>query len=139
MTSPLTDTVATKQDLGVLMARINEKRTKSRQFSNVTLAGALKDFGVKIVGLDKLLMTYGTSWKKQRSPGMTHPPPRRVVLSSHASSTDSSPEGTESSSTIGSEVGDPRYDHSEDTNNDLGSMDVLACAGGGHRLSLPPT
>ncbi|KAG6336420.1 hypothetical protein ID866_2663 [Astraeus odoratus] len=131
------DTFNTKQDLGVLMARINAKRTRGRQSSNVTLVGALKDFGVKIIGLDKLFMTYG-SGRRKRFDRPTHRPPQRVVLSSCASSTSSSPEGSELCSTIDSEEGNAHYDDDEDTDGDRAHLDMLSPVEGGHRMPLAP-
>ncbi|KIK92450.1 hypothetical protein PAXRUDRAFT_829956 [Paxillus rubicundulus Ve08.2h10] len=65
--------VGTVQNLGIgaLMAVIGAKRARSRQFSNITLVGALKDLGS---------MSLGRTGRKKRCIGATHPP--RVALGS---------------------------------------------------------
>lgn len=75
------DTLTRYRDFGILMAKISAKRRRSRQASNFTLVGTLKDFGVKMTGLDKLLKTYGRDRKKQR-----YASPQRVVLDSRVGS-----------------------------------------------------
>lgn len=85
------------------MAKISTKRTRSRQASNATLVGTLKDFGMKMKRLDKLLMTYGRDRKRQ-----WYGSPQRVVLDLRAGPDISSPTESGSSSTTSS--GDD-YDH----------------------------
>lgn len=105
------DTLTTYQNLGVLMAKISAKRPRSRHASNATLVASLKDLGMKMKRLDKLLMTYGHDRKRQ-----WHGSPQRVVLDLPVGSHTSSPTGSASSSTAGSGDGYGYDEESRDEN-----------------------
>ncbi|KAL4076569.1 hypothetical protein V8B97DRAFT_1915479 [Scleroderma yunnanense] len=114
------NTLTPYRSFGAFMARISANRTKSRQMSNVTLGVTLKDFGVKMKGLDKLLMTYGRNRKKQR-----YDSSQRVVLGSRAGSNHSiRAESDESSSTASS--GEDGRDHRYEGDADEESEDLSA-------------
>ncbi|KAH7886778.1 hypothetical protein F5I97DRAFT_1870140 [Phlebopus sp. FC_14] len=59
--APLADLVSNRtgsiadaaQNIGALMAAIGAKRSRSREFSNVTLVGALKDLGGSMIGVSR--------------------------------------------------------------------------------------
>ncbi|KAI6012254.1 hypothetical protein EDC04DRAFT_2761948 [Pisolithus marmoratus] len=79
----------TANSFGLLMATIGAKRSRSRQHSNNTFIGTLKDLGVRMTGLDRMTATYGHGRKKQRCTNETDSHHQRVVLSSRAGSTGS--------------------------------------------------
>lgn len=83
------ESLPSESNFGLLMATIGAKRGRSRQPSNVTFVGTLKDFGVKMMGLDKMMATYGHDRKKQRCTDESRSYHQRVVLSSRTGSASS--------------------------------------------------
>ncbi|KAI6111797.1 hypothetical protein EDD16DRAFT_1605893 [Pisolithus croceorrhizus] len=83
------ESLPAESNFGLLMATIGAKRGRSRQPSNVTFVGTLKHFGVKMMGLDKLMTAYGHDKKKQRCTDEKRSYHQRVVLSSRAGSASS--------------------------------------------------
>ncbi|KIJ67342.1 hypothetical protein HYDPIDRAFT_108066 [Hydnomerulius pinastri MD-312] len=106
--APLTDLKSTRANassivevaqnigIGALMAVIGSKRARSRQFSSITLVGALKHLGVGM-GLD-------ATGRKKRRVGATYSP--RVILGPLHYSYEEG-ESSSGSSTAGSEDEDP--------------------------------
>lgn len=83
------ESLPSESNFGLLMATIGAKRGRSRQPSNVTFVGTLKDFGAKMMGLDKMMAAYGHDRKKQRCTDESRSYYQRVVLSSRTGSASS--------------------------------------------------
>ncbi|KIO01993.1 hypothetical protein M404DRAFT_1002748 [Pisolithus tinctorius Marx 270] len=100
------DVSAFENNFGLLMATIGAKRSRSRQPSNVTFVGTLKDFGVKMMGLD--------GRKKQRCADESRSYHQPIVLRSAAGSTSSLERRYSSTATS-----DEDYDDGHEDGSDL--------------------
>ncbi|KAI6149207.1 hypothetical protein BKA82DRAFT_1001468 [Pisolithus tinctorius] len=130
----------TQTTFGLLMAAIGIKRTRSHQPSNVIPVCTLKDVGATLMGLDRIMATYGYGGKKQGCTDDTRSYHQPVVLCSGAGSISSLERQYLSTATSEEHYGydsedDSDMDEEDPTKRGRTSMDVPTALA---PLPLPP-